>query len=338
MPTKIEWCDETWNPVTGCTKVSQGCKFCYAKHQAWPRLTAMPNTVYAGREFEQVMCHPERLDQPLRWSKPRMIFVNSMSDLFHPDVPDDFIDEVFAVMALAPQHAFQVLTKRPERMREYLSRPAVEVRIGLQAMAMCLDSVVATKGRSELGRGVSLKATDINPGGLTAWPLPNAWIGVSVEDQASADERIPLLLQTPAAVRWISAEPLLGPVDLPGLFYYGTEKTGGVVPLRDRGHTQLDWVVVGGESGPNARPMHPTWARSLRDQCAAADIPFLFKQWGAFAPREPYASELMESDELCGKWDGVSYRYGKKGAGRLLDGAQHDGYPEKTVYANRNAP
>lgn len=376
MPTKIEWTDETWNPVTGCSKVSQGCKNCYAMRE-WPRLAGNPKTVYFGREFTDVRCHPERLDQPLRWTKPRMIFVNSMSDLFHEAVPDDFIDEVFAVMALASQHTFQVLTKRPERMREYLSRPAVEVRIGLQAMAMCLDSVVATKGRSELGRGVSLKATDINPGGLAAWPLPNVCLGVSVEDQASADERIPLLLQTPAAVRWISAEPLLGPVDLPGLFYYGTEKTGGVVPLRDRGHAQLDWVVVGGESGPKARPMHPDWARSLRDQCAAAGVPLLFKQWGEWRPicegGGDWYSDLYRSrriakdgesqealDDLWGRTctvpegviqiDGALlghadpgayqqgthsmqvFRVGKKRAGRLLDGVQHDGYPV-TLYS-----
>lgn len=344
MPTGIEWCDETWNPVTGCSKVSQGCKFCYAERD-WGRLAHLPS--YQDRAFTDVASHPGRLAQPLRWTKPRRVFVNSMSDLFHEDVPDEFIDEVFAVMALAPHHTFQVLTKRPERMREYLSRPAVEVRIGLQAMAMCMDSAVATKGRSKLGRGVLLNATDINPGGLAAWPLPNVWLGVSVEDQATADERIPPLMRTPAAVRWISAEPLLGPVDLARIggdqFGWGRiDALNGLSHVRanatDAGcewetipTPSLDWVVVGGESGPNARPMHPAWARSLRDQCAAADVPFLFKQWGEFAPREPYASELMESDELCGKWDGVSYRYGKKGAGRLLDGALQDGYPENAV-------
>lgn len=330
--TGIEWTDATWNPVTGCTKVSQGCKHCYAKHQAWPRLTGMPNTVYTGREFEQVMCHPERLDQPLRWMKPRRIFVNSMSDLFHEDVPDEFIDQVFAVMALTPQHTFQVLTKRPARMSDYLSRSAVEVGIGLQAMGMCLDAAVKTKGRSNLGAGVLLHASDINPGGIVNWPLVNVWLGVSVEDQDAADERIPLLLQTPAAVRWISAEPLLGPVDLRLSRLQEWNKLA-VENSQPWAASSIDWVVVGGESGPNARPMHPASACNLRDQCAAAGVPFLFKQWGEWAPREPYASELMESDELCGKWDGVSYRYGKKRAGRLLDGAQHDGYPETTVCA-----
>lgn len=335
--TGIEWADSTWNPVTGCTKVSQGCKFCYAKHQAWPRLTAMPNTVYTGREFEQVMCHPERLDQPLRWSKPRMIFVNSMSDLFHEDVPDEFLSEVFAVMAMAKRHVFQVLTKRPDRMLDVMSDP------------IFYEAVLGeVKASSKFIDFVSME-----------WPLPNVWLGVSVEDQAAADERIPLLLQTPAAVRWISAEPLLGPVDLPGLFYYGTEKTGGVVPLRDRGHTQLDWVVVGGESGPNARPMHPELARSLRDQCAAAGVPFMFKQWGEWAtddvddetvPIRDYAGVLPNGDAALMSagylipWDGgaalkargnvridgrtLMCRVGKKAAGRLLDGVQHDGYPK----------
>lgn len=276
MPTGIEWTDETWNPITGCAKVSQGCKHCYAERE-WPRMVRLVPS-YAGRAFTDVACHEDRLDQPLRWKRSRKVFVNSMSDLFHPDVPDEFIDRVFAVMALAPQHVFQVLTKRPARMQEYLTRPAVDVRIGLEAMAMCMDSVAATKGKSKLGSGILLKASDINPGGLATWPLPNVWLGVSVEDQAAADERIPLLLQTPSAVRWVSAEPLLGPVDLPGLFFYGVERTGGVVPLRERGYPMLDWVVVGGESGPNARPMNADWARSLRDQCAAAGVSFFMKQ------------------------------------------------------------
>lgn len=256
-----------------------------------------------------------------------MIFVNSMSDLFHEDVPDEFIDKVFAVMALAKQHTFQILTKRPERMLRYLSAINRENHVkGIIWMML---------GKMPKRSSAAMKSP---------WPLPNVWLGVSVEDQAAADERIPQLLQTPAAVRWISAEPLLGPVDL--RFHIFSEPTGNLrthhgkrqMELRRPADGGLHWVVVGGESGPNARPMHPAWARSLRDQCAAADVPFLFKQWGEFAPREPYASELMESDELCGKWDGVSYRYGKKGAGRLLDGAQHDGYPEKTVCADRNAP
>lgn len=161
--TGIAWTNATWNPVTGCTKVSQGCKYCYAERE-WGRLSANPKaTTYHGRAFTDVACHPERLDQPLRWKKPRMIFVNSMSDLFHEDVPDAFIDKVFAVMALAEKHTFQVLTKRPERMREYLHHPDRYDLIGMTAMPL----------------------VDTGSFGLLEWPLPNVWLGVSVEDQAT---------------------------------------------------------------------------------------------------------------------------------------------------------
>lgn len=367
MPTGIEWTDKTWNPVTGCAKVSQGCKHCYAERE-WPRMARLVPS-YAGRAFTDVACHENRLDQPLHWKRPRKVFVNSMSDLFHPDVPDEFLDRVFAVMALAPQHVFQVLTKRPARMREYLARPAVEVRIGLEAMAMCLDSVAATKGKSKLGAGILLNASDINPGGLATWPLPNVWLGVSVEDQDAADERIPLLLETPAAVRWISAEPLLGPVNLTAITPEYPERFDALAGRLycDEPHVagsyedtpRLDWVVVGGESGPNARPMHPKWAKSLRDQCTEAGVPFLFKQWGEWVPRSA-CYHIFEDGKSCAdydpdatRWpcirltehghngrdlahagegcDAYMQRIGKKAAGRLLAGATHDGYPDNRV-------
>lgn len=291
--TGIEWTDATWNPVTGCAKVSQGCKHCYAERE-WPRMTKLV-PAYAGRDFTDVRCHPERLDQPLRWQKPRMIFVNSMSDLFHPDVPDDFIERVFETMATAHHHTFQVLTKRADRMYEF-----------------CRD---------------------------LPFILPNVWLGVSVEDQAAADERIPHLLRTPAAVRWISAEPLLGPVDLERWINPVSQVFGTLhqAPLA------LSWVVAGGESGPKARPMHPQWARDLRDQCAAAGVPFLFKQWGEWigadqeeCPIGPPASRWMWGDGTPFKYgDGQSghlpllCRAGKKAAGRNLDGVKHDGYPQQ---------
>lgn len=259
--SNIEWTDEVWNPVTGCTKVSQGCKHCYAERE-WPRLTRLV-PAYAGRAFSDVRCHPERLDQPLRWRRPRRVFVNSMSDLFHEAVPEDFILSVFVTMAAARQHTFQVLTKRADRMRDLLTRWR---NSGLVLREGC---------------GVNLR---------------NVWLGVSVEDQRAADERIPLLLETPAAVRWISAEPLLGALDLTriGGDQFGWGRLNALDGLRyvraiqnecgSEWQTEpinhLDWVVAGGESGPNARPMHPAWVRSLRDQCAAAGVPFLFKQWG----------------------------------------------------------
>ncbi len=306
----IEWTDATWNPVTGCTKISQGCKHCYAERD-WNRLAHLP--AYQGRAFTDVACHPERLDQPLRWAKPRLVFVNSMSDLFHWNVPDAFIDKVFAVMALCPQHDFQVLTKRPSRMLTYLRCGTTSVRIIIEAARIDAD-------RAEWNRH--------------QWPLPNVWLGVSVEDQPAADERIPLLLQTPAAVRWVSAEPLLGPVDVQAAINRMPWRIGG-------GDAGLHWVVVGGESGPKARPMHPDWARSLRDQCAAAGVPYLHKQNGEWisadqdeCPVGGPASRWMWADgQQWSKHDGqraipLFCRAGKKSAGRLLDGMLHDEYPE----------
>ena len=307
--THIEWTDATWNPVTGCTKVSAGCKHCYAERD-WARLAANQMTRYYGREFTDVRCHPDVLDLPQRWTKPRRIFVNSMSDLFHEAVPDEFIADVFRAMAWAHQHSFQVLTKRPERMLRLLTDIEWEDSVTDNAHE-CRD---------------------------WPWPLPNVWLGVSVEDQDTADERIPLLLQTPAAVRWISAEPLLEDITIFSL--------DGPIDVPDGAQSPIHWVVAGGESGPKARPMHLEWARSLRDQCAAAGVPFLFKQWGEFWPavldRKPYELEpwriapnevrawsLTEALQPADTWPAVIMtRVGKKLAGRLLDGVEHNGYPE----------
>lgn len=280
--TGIEWTEATWNPVTGCSKVSQGCKHCYAERD-WARLSAprpTPN-IYTGRAFTDVRCHPERLDQPFRWSKPRRIFVNSMSDLFHENVPDSFIKEVFRVMATEAHHTFQVLTKRAKRMRDLLIRWRED--------------------------GTFRYHDDMAPASI--------WLGVSVEDQAAADYRIPLLLRTPAAVRWISAEPLLGPINLVEAF---------------DSEPSLDWIVAGGESGTHARPMHPDWVRSLRDQCATAGVPFLFKQWGEYAEDRQHgkATGLSGPIRACRFDDGTLVeRIGKKAAGRHLDGKLHDEYP-----------
>ena len=219
MTSKIEWTDETWNPVTGCTKVSQGCKNCYAERQ-WPRMVRLIPS-YAGREFTDVRTHADRLDKPLRWQKPRRIFVNSMSDLFHEDVPDEFIDQVFAVMALAPQHTFQVLTKRAHRMREYLSD------------SMRLEKIY-----------IQWNSVSGLPREAQGWPLPNVWMGVSIEDQPTADARIVELLETPASVRWISAEPLLGPVNV-GLYLSRTNMPGlRMMPGFVDPLPGIDWVVV----------------------------------------------------------------------------------------------
>ena len=279
--TGIEWTDATWNPVTGCTKVSQGCKHCYAERD-WQRLQHLPR--FAGREFSDVDFHPGRLDQPLRWAKQRRIFVNSMSDLFHEEVPTGFIDQVFAVMALCPQHTFQVLTKRTLRMRDYVSE-------GGRA-ADVLDIVRNWEIGYRAG-GDKLQAQ--------AWPLPNVWLGVSVEDQATADQRIPILLQTPAAVRWISAEPLLGPIDLDRLAIDSCDDDYTISALSGRriarygtkpGAPRLDWVVVGSESGTKARPCDIEWVRDLKNQCEIARVPFFFKQLVDGRGRKIHTPEL----------------------------------------------
>ena len=230
MASRIEWTQETWNPVTGCTKVSPGCEHCYAERFS-ERFRGVPGHPYE-MGFDLTL-RPERLDQPLRWKMPRRVFVNSMSDLFHEDVPDEFIDRVFVVMSITRRHTFQVLTKRAERMRDYCSSPATVGRIVTDSLEL-LDGIDDDVSHHHAHFSA---ITD----GLRCIRLPNVWLGVSVEDQKRADERIPLLLDTPAAVRFVSAEPLLGPIDF------------------GRTLNEIDWVIVGGESGPGARPMNPDW-------------------------------------------------------------------------------
>ena len=274
----IEWTEATWNPIVGCSVTSPGCTNCYAMRMAarlermsQPRYAGLTQPTKAGPVWTGVLRQaPEAtLLQPLRWKRPRRIFVNSMSDLFHEDVPDEWIDQVFAVMALAPQHTFQVLTKRTERMRDYVCTRAGDWMLHLPEAFLSIGAFT-----------LSLGFTPVQ------WPLPNVWCGVSVEDQARADERIPHLLATPAAKRFLSCEPLLGPVNLTDLGGSGSAKSYGAhgfTCLRGLcGRPAVDWVIVGGESGPSARPMYPDWARSLRKQCQVASVPFFFKQWGEF--------------------------------------------------------
>lgn len=270
--TTIEWTDATWSPVTGCTKVSAGCGNCTAEALA-PRMFAGQRTPFTDEEirsgdayastrrrrFTDVRCHDDRLDKPLRWRKPRRVFVNSMSDLFHEDVPDEFLDRVFAVMALAKDHTFQVLTKRAERMRDYcrtLGKHNSVDRVSLASQAFDSDGEFVWH---------------LSAGG---WHLPNVWLGVSVEDQPTANERIPLLLDTPAAVRFVSAEPLLASVDLLRCSAISRTDVG------DYGF--VDWIIVGGESGPKARPCDVAWIRSIVEQCKAAGVPCFVKQIQTF--------------------------------------------------------
>ena len=262
--SKIEWTDATWNPVTGCSVVSPGCTNCYAMKLAGGRLRGHPSRkgltipskagpVWTG----EVRLNEEWLDQPLRWSKPRNIFVCAHGDLFHENVPDEWIDSVFAVMALCRRHHFQVLTKRPIRMHDYQKSRSRSVDFW-ESKACELDYTLKFEfeGRVFVTRG---------------FLLTNVWVGISAEDQKRADERIPPLLETPAAVRFVSAEPLLGPIT------FHCEWLDTDFRELDQPDARLDRIIVGGESGSVARPMHPEWARGLRDQCQAAGVPFFLR-------------------------------------------------------------
>lgn len=285
--SKIEWTDATWNPIRGCSRVSQGCAHCYAervaarfagKGQPYEGLAVMKSD---GPHWTgKVRLVEELLDWPLRRKKPLRIFVNSMSDLFHESVPDGWIDEVFAVMSLARGHVFQVLTKRPERMRRWFETTTSKwTGDGGEIPGARRDDVTNCAlgvGTQEQKNGEQWFSDDDCLIQEERWPLPNVWMGVSVEDQSTADERIPLLLQTPAAVRWISAEPLLGPINLMDTAGDPLGDDGG-----DFGKT-LDWVVCGGESGPGARPMDvQDWAYPIVEQCQAAGVPVFVKQLGS---------------------------------------------------------
>lgn len=243
--TNIAWTDKTWNFVTGCSRTSPGCDHCYA--EALAKRFAGTKAFPAGFA---VTAHPERLGAPLRWRKPSRIFVNSMSDLFHPEVPDELVARGFAVMRAAHWHTFQVLTKRPQRMAKLLSKPTFITQV---------DSLAPD--------GPSLEPR--------AWPLPNVWLGVSVETDRYAF-RADWLWDTPASVRFVSAEPLLGP--LPSLDLAG-----------------VDWLIVGGESGPGARPLEVAWVRDLRDRCQAAGVAFFLKQDAG--PRPGCRGRFADADE-----------------------------------------
>lgn len=310
--TGISWTDATWNPVVGCEKVSQGCKFCYAKTLHDMRHAA----VLAGKNlapqyaepFERVQLMHDRLTMPLSWREPRRIFVNSVSDLFHDDVPFDFVLLVFAVMAVAPRHTFQILTKRPARMREFFAW-MLSHRHGWHPVEQM--HIAANEHFCNLGAKVSVadaRAWDRAPHyskEVVGWPLPNVALGVSVENQAAADERILLLRETPAAIHFLSCEPLLGPLDIKKHLwpvhpswpskYRSPEDAiaaGAPVEYKPQGlisqawaDSLIRWVIVGGESGQRkqaVRPMHPDWVRSLREQCERSKTALHFKQWGDY--------------------------------------------------------
>ncbi len=344
MSTGIEWTDETWNPVVGCTKVSPGCANCYAERMS-KRLAAMASAdllspgrkshylnvlTPAGKWNGQVELVPEALTDPIGWKKPRRIFVNSMSDLFHEDVPFDFIDRVFSAMALCRQHSFQILTKRPKRMREYLA----DLASGSLRVRAAADDMDA------------LRFSDHVRNNGWCWPLPNVWLGTSVENQACADDRRKPMKEIAEAgwLTWVSNEPALEPVDWMGWEF-------------------IRWMVSGGESGPGARPAHPAYFRAARDFCADMGIAFFFKQWGEFGAGsedmttgEPVFRQFSNHQQWVNKastWVNggvcldargktlkngddfdtaqfpvtIVHKIGKKTAGRMLDGKEHNAFP-----------
>lgn len=303
------WWTKSWNPVIGCTPCSPACDNCYAealhnqRHKALLAGKMMPDC-YA-QPFDQVRCLSERQAQPLRWRKPQRVFVGNMGDLFHENVADSWIFEIFAVMARCPQHTFMLLTKRPERMKQFV------------------DETIAN--------GMTWRE------GLTGRPLPNVWLGTTIWDQASADRAVPLLLSTPAAKRFVSVEPMLGPVPIENYLGWrgticpcccgsGQDDLSTCTCCHGTGRYGLDWVICGGETGPGARPMHPDWARSLRDQCQAAEVQYFFKQWGEWAPYDRGQIDSKTLATPC-SLDSPYVRVGTRKAGRVLDGRTWEEVP-----------
>jgi protein gp37 len=311
--TSIEWTHYTWNPVTGCTKISAGCRSCYAE--------TMATRFWGNRKFTDVQMHLDRLQEPFELGYKldgKKVFVCDVSDLFHDKVMFDFIASVFSIIAAKPLTTFQILTKRPDRALEFYQWATKNV----------------DKVKTELKK--TMPFLDLT------FPPKNIWIGTSVENQEQADKRIPLLLQIPASVRFLSCEPLIGEVDLTHIVKErkpGTLYTINCLDNQFYPHQKINWVIAGGESGHMARPMHPDWVRSLRDQCQAANVPFFFKQWGNFIPFTEFISRGNGSSKyfennIAGKFkhvvihDKAYFKLGKSKSGNLLDGKQHLEFPK----------
>lgn len=310
--TRISWTNATINPVTGCTKISPGCEHCYAIRGS-ARQERFGTEQYKGStrrlgdrtEWSNVVkLFPEEMDKVAKWKKPRMVFPCSMSDLFHRDVPDEFIHQMLDTMESARRHTFQVLTKRTQRMADILIQRQEEK----EALAA----------------------------GAFAPPLDNVWPGTSVEDQIRAWERVTMLLTIAAKIHWLSLEPLLGPVDLSpwlpiaprGLGWERVKSESAYGEKRPR----INWVVVGGESGPDARPMHPNWVRATQKQCEAAGVAFYFKQWGAWEPIKQTTRRIYKPHRYFEFEDGqLMFKTVKKSDKPLLDGVAYREYPKREM-------
>lgn len=275
--TKIEWTEATWNPMSGCTKISAGCANCYAETMA-NRLKAMGTKGYENGFA--VTLHPEKLGEPLKRKKPTMYFVCSMGDLFHEDVPFYFIDEMFAIMALTPQHTYQILTKRPEEMRDYFKLEYNGYKMTAYASRKIKVKGINRSSTKEIGEAYTLFESE------NILPLSNVWLGVTIESPKHKD-RIDILRNTPAAKRFLSLEPLLE--DLGGLNLDG-----------------IDWVIVGGETGVGARPLQYEWVKNIQAQCEAERVPFFFKKWGKIAYQRGQA--MTNAKVFEGIIDGVECR------------------------------
>lgn len=379
------WWTKSWNPVIGCTPCSPACENCYAealhiqRHKA--KLAGAPLPLCYAEPFGKVRFLPDRLTQPLHWRKPQRIFVGNMGDLFHEGVKDEWLDRIFAVMALCPQHIFMLLTKRPERMRKYLLTSGRVRAICTVARSIAIDAapdpdrphgfgafhrflshcnegrLSAWTQKGSAAESMFMKEDGGEHPSWVAWPLPNVWLGATIWDQASADRAVPILLETPAAKRFVSVEPMLGPVELEDYLCWrgslcpcccgsGQDDLSTCTCCNGTGTSCLGWVICGGETGANARPMHPDWPRKLRDDCQAAGVPFFFKQWGEWGsfydrdvddpdwrncPRCDVRTERYMNIEgghgFHGKRVMAVRRVGKRKAGRVLDGRTWEEVP-----------
>jgi protein gp37 len=324
--TKIEWTDKVWNPITGCTPISEGCKNCYAKKMAC-RLQGRHG--YDKTDPFKITIHSEdKFLEPLKWRKPANVFVCSMGDLFHKDVPTAEIDKVFAIAAILPKHNFLFLTKRPERMAEYFSTPAKQ-------LAERWEEAIYAMGISDKNDDVDSVACYLHNICALGWPLKNIWLGVTVENQQAADQRLHYLNSIRAAVKFVSCEPLLSGINF-------KQSLGESLKWHAGGLKNcLSWVIAGGETGHNARPIISNWVESLQKQCAYNSIPFFFKGWGEWMPsgqmdaglrRETYLinPNKYKFKNYCenGVCIEVTQKTGKKISGDLLDGKQYHEFPK----------